>query len=127
MGLLETAAVDLAEILQDDGDSGFAVPIKVVNPENRKATIKGLATDIGFTINPETGQPISGQKISIALPLRACVAAGLGEPTGIADSSSRFWKVTFTLPTGVEHTYKITSTMPDKLGVIVCFLEHCDP
>lgn len=126
MGLLETAAADLAEILSDDV-GGFAVPIKVVNPDNRKATIKGFATDIGFTINPDTGQPVAGQKISIALPLRALNAAGLGEPSGIADSNSRFWMVTFTLPTGGEHTYKIASTMPDKLGVIVCFLEHCDP
>lgn len=126
MGLLETAAADLAEILSDDV-GGFAVPIKVVDPNNRKATIKGLATDIGLTINPDTGQAVAGQKISIALPLRSLTAAGLGEPTGIADSNSRFWKVTLTMPTGVEHTYKITSTMPDKLGVIVCFLEHCDP
>ncbi len=103
------------------------MPITVVDPNNRKATINGLAADIGFTINPETGQAVSGQKVSIALPLRALAAAGLGEPVGIADSSSRFWKVTLTMPTGVEHTYKVESTMPDKLGCIVCFLEHCDP
>jgi hypothetical protein len=125
MGLLETAAADLHEILSDDV-GGFAVPIKVVDPSNRKATINGLATDIGFTINPDTGQAVAGQKISIALPLRALKAAGLGEPIGISASDSRFWKVTLTMPTGGEHTYKITSTMPDRLGCIVCFLEYCD-
>lgn len=121
MGLLEQAAADLAEILSDD--VGFAVPITVVDPGGSQATINGLATDIGLTINPETGIAVASRKASVALSLRALEAAGLGQPYGVADGSRKPWTVTLTLPTGDEQTFKITTTMPDKLGVIVCFLE----
>ncbi len=125
-GLLETAAVDLAEILSDDV-GGFAVPITVIDPNNRRATIKGLGTDIGLTINPETGAPVAGQKISVALSIRALEAAGLGVPYGVPSSDSRFWRVKFQLSTGREQTFKVATTMPDRLGVVVCFLELCNP
>jgi hypothetical protein len=122
VGLLETAAADLAGILSDDV-GGFAVPITLVDPSGNQATINGLANDIGFTINPETGVAVSGQKATVALPIRALTGAGLGQPQGVASAKSRPWTVTFTLSTGVEQTFKVASTMPDALGCLVCHLE----
>jgi hypothetical protein len=122
MGLLETAAADLAAILADDV-GGFSVPIVVTDPSNNQATINGLATDIGFTIDPETGIGVAERKASVALPIRALREADLGVPVGVSDESRKPWRVTLTLPTGVAMTFKVKTAMPDKLGCVVCFLE----
>lgn len=122
MGLLETAAADLAAILADV-DGGFSVPIEVTDPRNNTATVNGLATDIGLTIDPETGVAVAGRKASIALSLRALAAAGLGEPRGIPDGNIRPWTARFQLRNGASQLFKIKTVMPDKLGSLVCFLE----
>lgn len=123
MGFLETAAADLAGILSDDV-GGFAVPIQIVDPNNNTATVNGIANEIGFKIDPETGVAVSGQKATVALSLRAIDAAGLGQPRGIAAGDKRPWSMTFQLPAMRDaQTFKVASTMPDQLGCLVCFLE----
>lgn len=123
MGLLETAAADLLGILSDASGGGFAVPIMIVAPDARTVTINGLATDIGLTIDPQTGAAVSGRKVSVALPIRSLDTAGIGQPCGISDRNSAPWLVKLTLPTGGEQTFKVSSSEPDKLGCLVCFLE----
>lgn len=122
MGLLETAAADLQAILADAG-GGFAVPIQIVAPDGRTVTINGQATDIGLSIDPETGMAVSGRKASVALPIRALNAAGIGQPCGVSGRSANPWRVKLTLPTGGEQTFKVSSSAPDKLGCLICFLE----
>lgn len=121
--LLERAAADLTRILSDAA-GGFAVPIRVVDPSSNAATINGLATDIGIKIDPETGVAVSGRKASVAFPLAKLLEAGLDDPRGITDNMKRPWTVTLELPTGGEGTFKISGTVPDRLGCIVCFLEE---
>jgi hypothetical protein len=122
VSLLDTAAADLVAILSDTV-GGFAIPITLVDPAGNEATINGLATDIGLTIDPETGQAVIGRKASIAIPLRALEEAELEQPRGVASKTAKPWTATFTLPTGQAQTFKITSAMPDKLGCLVCFLD----
>lgn len=125
-GLLEQAAADLQAILTDNV-GGFAIPITIVSPQGTKVTINGLAADIGLSMDPETGLSVSGQKASVALPLRSLAAAGIGNPVGVAARGSAPWFVSFTLPTGGEQTFKVASSAPDKLGCLVCFLEYYKP
>jgi hypothetical protein len=122
VSLLDEAAADLASILGDTV-GGFAVPITIADPNGVSAVINGLATDIGLTIDPETGQAVIGRKASIAIPLRALEDAGLEQPRGVASKTAKPWTATFTLSTGAAQTFKITGAMPDKLGCLVCFLD----
>lgn len=123
MSLLETAAADLQTILKDT-DGGFAVSVTVTNPSGQSQTVAGLAADIGQTIDPETMQAVAGRTAHVTLPLAALT---IGTPRGIADESSKPWLVSLQLPTDASaRTLKVTETMPDKLGAIVCFLADYD-
>jgi hypothetical protein len=120
---MEQAAADLVTIMSDTV-GGFAIPITVIDPDDNQATINGFANDIGQELDPETGTMIVGRQASVALPIRALRAADLGEPRAIADDSRRPWRVQVQLPTATTPlTFKVTKTMPDKLGCIVCFLQ----
>jgi hypothetical protein len=124
VSLLDDAAADLAGILSD-ATGGFAVPIQVIPPRGRPALINGIAQDIGSKIDPGTGVMVSGRSASVALPILALRAAELEDPVGVAGGTDdRPWLVKFTLKTGTEQMFKVTSTMPDKLGCIVCFLDE---
>lgn len=120
MGLLEQAAADLVAILSDDV-GGFAVAIRVIDPDDNAATINGLATHIGVTVDPETGLTVAGQKSSVALPIAKLREAGLKNPRGVSDDNLRPWRVR--VPSWGDMTFKVSTVMPDKLGCVVCFLE----
>jgi hypothetical protein len=126
VSLLDEAAADLASILGDTV-GGFSIPITLTDPEGEETAVVGLATDIGLTIDPDTGQAVVGRKASIALSIRALEEAGLDQPRGIAGRTAKPWLATFTLATGAEQTFKISSAMPDKLGCLICFLEIYQP
>ena len=122
MGLRAQAATDLATITADT--DGFGWPITVIDPDGTSAALTGLSSDIGHTIEPDTGMVVSGRLASVALAISALTAAGLGIPRGIADSDSRPWRVTFEDSAGIEHTFKVAESRPDRaLGVVVCLLE----
>lgn len=123
MSLLDQAAADLASILTD-AVGGFAVPVHVTDPGERSATVNGLATDIGVSVDPETGLAVAARKASVTLSIAALRAAGFTDnPRGTGSDKARPWRVMFTLPTG-EQRYEVAgATMPDKLGCIVCFLK----
>lgn len=126
MSLREQAAADLQAIVEDS--TGFGWPIQVTNPAGLSAALTGLSTDIHTTIDPETGQAVSGRRASIALVLASLTAAELGMPRGIADSGSKPWIVTFDDISGASHTFKIAEALPDRaIGVVVCFLEPYRP
>lgn len=122
MTLLDEAAADLAAILADTV-GGFSVPITLISPDGDETELVGLATDIGLTIDPDTGQAVIGRKASIALSIKALEEAELEQPRGVAGKMAKPWLARFTLSTGSEQTFKIASVMPDKLGCLVCFLE----
>lgn len=124
MSLLAQAAADLRAILEDDV-GGFAVAIVLTNPYGVSATLKGLQTDHALTIDPDTGQAVTGANASVALSIPAILAVGptFGMPRGISDSAMRPWIVQFTTPTGDTQKFKVSEALPDKLGCLVCRLE----
>lgn len=124
MSLRETAIADLRAITENCADFGW--PIKVTNPAGEFVEIHGLSTDIGLTIDPETGVAVVGRKASVAIARGTL--EDIGMPIGVASSSQKPWLVSFMDDQCVEHNYKVSETMPDRtLGVVVCILEAYKP
>lgn len=126
MSLLDQAAADLRAILTDSA-GGFAVPITVTDPAGHTGTVNGLQTDIGHSIDPETGMTIAGRRVSVSLSIPALAAVGLGVPQGVPESNKKPWVVTFTPTGGSAQTFKVSEVLPDKLGIAVCILEVYRP
>jgi hypothetical protein len=121
--LLDEAAADLREIL-NDVDGGFATPITITNPEGVSAVVNGLQTDIGLSIDPETGLSVSGRRASVAVSLADLAEAGLAIPENVPEKTRTPWLVEWTPPTGAAQVMKVTDTQPDKLGCVVLQLER---
>ena len=122
MGLREIAAADLRIILEDT--DGFAWPITISDPNQVSADLLGFSNDISQAIDPQTGEAVAGRFVSVALPIAALVAAGLGMPRGIADGSGKPWVVTFNDILGNSTVWKIIAANPDRaIGVVTCTLE----
>jgi hypothetical protein len=123
VSLRELAAADLKVILEDSA-TGFGWAITVTNPEGTEATLTGFSTDIGQTIDPDTGQAVSGRRASVAIAIASLTDAGLGLPRSIADSGSRPWVIVFDDIHGTSHRFKVAESMPDRAaGVVTCLLE----
>jgi hypothetical protein len=123
VNLRAQAALDLVAILSDEG-GGFAWPIDLTNPEGVTVALTGFSTDIGQTIDPETGQVVTGRRASVALSTSILEGLGIGIPRGISDSRSKPWVVRFPDIHGVAQTFKVQEAMPDRaLGIVTCMLE----
>jgi hypothetical protein len=123
VSLLAQAAADARRILNDSA-RGFATAITLTNPDGTAASLKGFQTDVGLTIEPETGVPVAGRRASVALSLADIVDAGIGMPRNVPDTNSSPWLVTWTPPTGSAQTMKVIDVLPDKLGIVVLLLER---
>lgn len=123
MGLREQAALDLIGILEDQS-GGFGWPITVTNPAGVSLDIVGFSTDIGLSVDPETGMAISARKASVALPIARLYAAGFALPRAVADTSTKPWLIRFADIHGRPHLFKVQEAEPDTaLGIITCQLE----
>lgn len=126
MSLRDQAAADLQTFLEDT--AGFGVPITVTDPAGTSVELTGFSTDIGETIDPETGTVVTGRSASVALSLARLTTEGLGIPRGIADGSGKPWVVTFDDIEGNAHTFKVSSSAPDRAaGIVTCMLEAYRP
>lgn len=125
MGLREEAAADCREIHEDEDDFGW--PLQLTNPAGVVSSqLIGLSTDIGFMIDLDTGASVSGRRASISFSIASFLSSGVGSdlPEGIADESLKPWLVTLNDLRGNPHTFKISSTEPDRgIDLIVCHLE----
>lgn len=123
MTLYADAAATVAEILTDTAH-GFAVPVTLTAPDGSTAEVSGIPADIGQTIDPETGVAVIGRRAHVTLSLAEIAEAGLGQPRGVQDEGSGVWAVAFQLPSSpTPQRFKVTSTMPDRLGALICMLE----
>lgn len=123
MNLRQQAATDLQAIVED-GATGFGWPITVTAPSGASATLVGFSSDIGQTLDPQTGQAIAARKASVVLRIASLTAAGLTMPRGVDDEGSRPWVVAFADINGAAFTFKVTEAMPDRaIGCVVCVLE----
>lgn len=123
MSLRQQAADDLVGIVEST--SGFGWPITVTSPAGVSLAMTGLSTDIGTTLDPETGLPVTGRRASVALSTASLSDGGLDMPMGAYDKSTKPWLVTFDDIGGTEYVWKVIQTMPDRaLGLITCVLER---
>jgi hypothetical protein len=122
VSLRERAAADLRGFLTDA--SGFAWPVTVTAPDGQCISTHGFSTDIGDTIDPETGQAVAGRAASVALSIPELEEACGATPRAIAATDMKPWRVTFNDIMGKPHTYKVQESMPDlALGIVTCRLE----
>lgn len=123
MGLREQAGLDLVAILQDRVE-GFGWPITLISPSGQTGAFTGFSTDIGLSIDPETGVFVSGRKASVALPIETLKQAGFGIPRAIADKNLRPWLVRFDDIHGRSQLFKVSEAFPDTaIGCVTCLLE----
>jgi concanavalin A-like lectin/glucanase superfamily protein len=118
MGLREQAKLDARAILEDD--SGFAWPVTLTSPLGEVTSLRGFTTDVGQTIDPETGQAVAGRRASFAVSLSSLPAM----PEAVAERNRKPWLATFADSAGVVASWKVIDVLPDRAaGVVVLILE----
>lgn len=120
MGLRAQARLDAKAILEDS-TSGFGWPVTLTSPVGVAASLVGYTTDVGQSIDPDTGQAVAGRRASVALSI-----ASLTEmPEGIADSGRKPWIATYADSEGKVSDWKVIEVLPDRAaGVVVLLLER---
>jgi hypothetical protein len=126
VGLRDIAAADLKTIVEDTNDFGW--PIKITAPNGSSADLVGLSTDISQTIDPETGQAVSGRTASVTLVIATLETQGIGLPHAVSDPKARPWVIRFDDINGHPHTFRVLEAMPDRAaGCVVCLLDAYKP
>lgn len=123
MSLRQQARADMLAIVGSVED--FAWPITVTSPAGVSLSMTGLSTDIGTTLDPQTGLPVSGRRASVALAIASLREGGLDIPHGIYDKTSKPWLVTFADIEGESMAWKVVQTHPDRaMGLVTCIVER---
>jgi len=87
----------------------------------------GFSDDIAQSIDPDTGELVSGRLASVALRISTLHAAGFSLPRGVADTSKKPWVVKFNDINGRPHVFIVRQANPDRAaGLVVCILEGYD-
>ena len=124
MSLRLQAEADLAQTLENALDFGW--PVIITNPAGDSGNLNCQTVDIGLTIDPDTGTPISGRLAHVTMRISTLVSEGFADlPKAVSNTSAKPWLVTFDDINGNTYTYKVKQSMPDRnLGVVTCILEH---
>jgi len=130
VNLRAQAESDLNSILKD-ADNGFGWSIEFVSPAGDFVSLLGFSNDIGQAIDPETGQPVAGRTVTVSVPIKDFEDRGLSLPTGITQTNSRPWCVSFMELPGSQSrpvNFRVVNTLPDRgIGMLVCYLEGIRP
>jgi hypothetical protein len=119
MGLRATAAADAKAILEDSS-SGFGWSLLVTSPAGTEWELIGFATDIGQTIDPDTGQAVAGRRASVAVHMASLPVV----PELQSMAAAKPWRVSFENEAGAAQVWKIIEVLPDHaMGVMVFLLE----
>lgn len=123
MNLRLLAERDLGIILEDSV-TGFAWPIVLTAPDGAQYPLNGFSNDIAQSIDPETGELVTGRTASVALRMSSIKALGLELPRAISDTGRAPWVVEFADILGEPWRFKIIDSNPDRtLGLITFVLE----
>ena len=121
MSLRDQAAKDFKKIVTNSNDFGWDTSI--TPPDGEPQPFYGLSTDIGQTIDPDTGMLVQGRKASVAVSLGDLNDAGFKIPTNIVNKSSKPWVVQFNAIECDGYAFKVEHTMPDRaIGSVVLLL-----
>lgn len=120
MNLRAIAQRDTQRIL--NSDAGLALTL--TDPAGNAGTFTGWSNDIGFSIDPETGQAVSGRYVTIAISMLDLIDQGLAIPRNISENDRDPWQVSFTNEHGETFLFAVTDAQPDRtLGLVTCTLE----
>lgn len=125
MSLLDQARSDAATIL-DAGDDSFSVNVMVFEPSGYSRELPGMLNDIEQTVDPGTGEFISGRQVSIAFSMSLFGDFGFdGIPRGIDDGARKPWTITHETDCHGVAKYKVIKSNPDRtLKIVTCILGH---
>lgn len=126
MNLLQQAAADLVQILQDV-EGGFAVEFTVRSPLRKTAKIRGFYNNVDVNVDPETGMQCASNKATAVLPLSALAAAHMSELHAAIDNENDPWTISVVEVNGEKKTFRVRDTLHDELGCVVCILEAYQP
>ena len=124
MSLRLQAESDLAQTLEATLDFGW--PVVVTDPSGNSGNLNCQTGDIGLTVDPDTGLPISGRLAHCSMRISTLVSEGFTDlPKGISNTNLKPWLVTFDDINGNTFSYKVKQSMPDRtIGIVTCILEH---
>lgn len=119
MDLHQIAEDDLAVTLEGDGQT-----ITLTDPTGATADLQSISNDISLLIDPETGIPVSGRNVNLALRISSVRAAGFELPKGIEEGAVVPWLVDYTTVNGNQIKAKVMASNPDRaIGIITLRLE----
>lgn len=122
MSLFDDAAADFREII--NSDIGASLECVITSPDGVINSFKCRMSDISQSIEPGTGDRVSGRRVSISMSLFDLKHEGFESVRGIEKKNEKPWKVEFNNILCDQGTFKVTETAPDyTLGVIVLHLE----
>jgi hypothetical protein len=121
-GLRQIAHEDAQEIMSDT--DGFSWPCTVTSPGGLSHDFLCRSTDIHLSIDPGTGEMVSGRHASVVLLMVELSLVGFETICGVADNTGKPWVVAVDNIEGTPGVYRVAETHPDNaLGLVVCFLE----
>jgi len=124
MSLRTQAEADLASTLEASQDFGF--PIVLTDPSGNVSNgLMASAGDIGASIDPDTGMPVSGRRALLTVRMATLTAQGFTTlPEGVQAATASPWIVAFAGPSSGTQLYKVKRSMPDRtLGIVTMDLE----
>ena len=106
----------------------FGQSVTLTNPAGFSSVLIGDYNDIGATIDPESGQVVSGRTASVALRISTLKTLGFADlPRRIADGATKPWRVGLTYD-GEALQFIVRESLPDRsAGVVVLMLEEYTP
>ena len=126
MALRDIANADLREIVNDDDTGG--VDCVITDPNGATASFKVFYNDIHQSIDPGTGDIVTGRQSTIAVLINELIDEGFDGIEGVVDSDSKPWLVTISDANGVSYTHKVAESYPDNsIGIMVLMLEIWEP
>lgn len=115
MSLRDLAASDAQKIIKDQ--AGFGWPLILTAPDGAVFNITGTSKDIHLSIDPDTGEIISGRTVTVTIATKDVSQTVRGINEGVP------WKVTLNDFDGVSGVFKVDDTFPDRVfGLTVLFL-----
>lgn len=122
MGIRETAHEDMLEILHDTEDGGEEITI--TSPAEVAYSIMARTSDIHLSIDPGTGETVTGRQCFVAVAISDLIARGFEDIRGVAESDSKPWLVDAVDVDGRPGRFKVTEVNPDRtIGLAVLALE----
>ena len=122
MSLLNVAAKDARGIIENPRNASR--DIKLLEPDGAEHPLTVGTRNISQAIDPDTGELVSGQFISVTISLLTLAEKNISMPRNIQGHSENPWLVVMINHiTNAETTYKVIHSAPDfTLGLIVCDL-----